>query len=602
LDLKMGMFVILLAATFLMLFISYLSFRKWKLDVAKYCALVMLAASIYSFGNAFEVVSTSLEQAKLWIKVQYIGIPFITTLWLILVIIYTGHQALLKKWVMPLLFVIPFLILIFHFTNDLHHLFYRDIQFDPSGSNLSPALLSKGPWYWVHISYVYLEAAVGMVFFIPMYSKAVPIVRKQVVMLMLGAAAPWLCNFIYLAAPDQVNFDLTPIGFTFSGLIYIWGIYRFNLLRLVPVAYQRVFETMQDGVIILDYDHNLSHVNDAARGFFEELNTWNGHSISVNELFALSPDLLAKITASDHNESQISIRNGEGTRYYHVKISVIYDQSGMVLGKLIIFSDVTEVTLYQEQLLANANQLKELNAFKDKLFAVVTRDIRDPLAMLVNLTEIIEEDFIDSGSEESRIFQEISSQVRDTHQLVENLLDWFRSRRGKINFHPLVWDLAPIVRQVVNSMKNRLEMKNIQMTVSAQDGAQVYADKEMVEMIVRNLLFNAIKYTEKDGHIHIEVVSNTDRVTVSVKDSGVGVDREVGKTLFREVQQGSCPGTAGERGTGLGLYLCGKFVRLNNGDIWYERKQSQGSTFFFTLPSSEASRASHKSWNEVDAI
>jgi signal transduction histidine kinase len=602
LDLRMGIFDVLLVATFLMLFISYLSYRKRKQDVAKYCALVMLAASFYSFGYAFEIISTNLDQAKFWLKVQYVGIPFITTFWLILVIIYTGHQGLLKRWVMPLLFAIPFLTLILHYTNDIHYLFYRDILFEPSSSNLSATLLFKGPWYWVHISYLYLEAAFGMLLFVRMYSKAIPIVRKQVVMLILGAAAPWLANIIYLTAYSQMNFDLTPIGFTLSGLIYVWGIYRFNLLRLVPVAYQKVFETMQDGVIILDYDHNLSHVNKAARSIFEELNSWNGQTISVDEIFASNPDLLKMISDLEHNENRISIQKGEEMRYYHVKMSVIYDKSGMVLGKLIIFSDVTQVTLYQEQLVANANQLEELNAFKDKLFAVVTHDIRDPLALLVNLTEIIEEDFIDSGSEESRIFREISSQVRDTHLLVDNLLDWVRSQRGKINFRPLVWELEPIVSQSIKAMRNRLNIKHIDMTVSVQDGSKAYADKEMVELILRNLMFNAIKYTEVGGHIHIEVVRNTDRVTVSVKDSGVGVDSEVGKSLFHEMQQGSLQGTDGERGTGLGLYLCGKFVRLNGGDIWYETKEGQGSTFYFTLPSTKASDVRDRTWKEVDAI
>lgn len=601
-DLRMGMFGVLLVATSLMLVISYLSYRKRKQDVAKHCAFVMLAASFYSFGYAFEIISTNLDQAKFWLKVQYIGIPFITTFWLIFVIIYTGHQAFLKKWVIPLLFIIPVLTLILQITNDSHHLFYRDMLFDLKNSNLSSMILLKGPLYWIHIAYLYFEAAIGMTLFVRMYSKAVPIVRKQVVMMMLGASAPWLFNIIYLSAYDQVKLDLTPFGFTLTGLIYIWGIYRFNLLRLVPVAYQQVFETMQDGVIILDYDYNLSHVNEASRGIFEELNTWNGQTISVYEIFASNPDLLAKITAADHNESRLSIQNGEEMRYYHVKMSVIYDKSGMVLGKLIILGDVTQVTLYQEQLLANANQLEELNAFKDKLFAVVAHDIRDPLALLVNLTEIIEEDFIDSESEEYRIFREISSQVKDTHLLVENLLDWVRSQRGKINFYPLVWELAPMVHQSVKAMKNRLDMKHIQMTVSVEDGAQVYADKDMVELILRNLMFNAIKYTEMDGHIQIEVVRNTDRVTVSVMDSGVGVDREVGKSLFHEVQQGSLPGTEGERGTGLGLYLCGKFVRLNGGDIGYMSNPDQGSTFYFTLPSTEASNDRQRTWKEVDAI
>ncbi|GIQ70649.1 PAS domain S-box protein [Xylanibacillus composti] len=600
-DFRMGMFFILLVATVLMLMIAYLSYRKRKQNEGKYGALAMLAASFYSFGYAFELISVHLDQAKFWLKVQYIGIPFITTFWLLIVISYTGHHFFLKKKVLPFLFAIPILTFIMYFTNDSHYLYYRDLLFDPGLSEPSTFIFSKGPFYWVHTAYVYLEAAVGMGMFVRMYAKAVPIVRKQVLMLIFGASAPWLCNIVYLLSADGNSLDLTPFGFLVTGSIYIWGIYRLNMLRLVPVAYQQVFETMQDGVIILDYDHNLSHVNEAAKGIFEELKAWDGQTQSIAALFASNPQLLAKIVDGEHSESRLSLHKEGETSHYHVKISHIYDKSQNFLGKVLIFSDVTQVVRYQEELLANANQLEELHAFKDKAFAIVTHDIRDPLAMLVNLTDIIEGDLMDAGKEESRIFQEINKKVKDTYWLVENLLNWFRSQRGKINFHPLVWELEPIVRQSAKAMHPRITMKDIQMTVAVQGGTNVYADKDMLGMILRNLLFNAVKYTEAGGHIHVHARRNGTSVTVSVQDSGAGVGREVGKSLFDEMQQGSEPGTEGESGTGLGLYLCGKFVRLHGGDIWYEARPGEGSTFFFTLPTHEAAAGLQRTWKEVDA-
>lgn len=593
----MLMFSILLVATLLMLFVSYLSFRKRKLDAAKYCALFMLSASFYSLGYAFEIISANPENARFWLHVQYIGIPFISTCWLILVIIFTGHQAVLKPWVMLLLFSVPVLTFVFQQTNDLHHFYYTNVQFNPDGSNLSPIVLSKGPWYWVHITYNYLGAAVGMGLFARKYVGAGPLVRRQVAVMMLGAAAPWLSNMIYLS--EYRNMDLTPFGFALSGLVYIWGIYRFNLYRLVPIAQQTVFETMQDGVIILDDENQITHFNQAARHMVKE---WKLTAKSINEVFASNSELLSKLMAPENGEIRVSIPIAEETRYYHVKISIMYGKSRIAMGKLIIFYDITQVTLYQEKLLANAKQLEELHAFKDKLFAVVTHDIRDPLALLVNLTEIIEEDFIDAGSEESRVFQELSSQVKDTYLLVENLLDWFRSRKGKIDFSPLVWELEPIVRQSVDAMKPRCEMKGIRVTAAVQEDIMVYADKEMLQLVLRNLLFNAVKFTETGGHIHVEANKIGQRVTVFVRDTGVGVPEEIGKSLFHEVQQGSRPGTVGERGTGLGLYLCGKFVRLHGGDIGYEDNRGPGSTFFFTLPANEASSARQKTWRELEAI
>jgi hypothetical protein len=191
-------FVILIAATCLMMFISFLSFRKRQMPVAKYTALVMLAASFYSLGYAFEIISTDLESVRFWLKIEYIGIPFISTFWFILVIYYTGHQAILKKRVKLLFFLVPILTLFLHYTNDFHHLLYKDIQLDNNNLNLSGTILIRGSWYWVHIFYNYLQAIVGMALFIAMYLKSMPIVRKQIMILLLGAAAPFLAK-IYSA-------------------------------------------------------------------------------------------------------------------------------------------------------------------------------------------------------------------------------------------------------------------------------------------------------------------------------------------------------------------------------------------------------------------
>ncbi|MCQ6561600.1 ATP-binding protein [Paenibacillus mendelii] len=584
------MFLLLLVATILMLFVSYLSFRKRKIEVAAYNALVMLSASFYSFGYAFEVMSTDPGRVRLWLGIQYIGIPFISTFWLLLVIFYTGHRALLKRWVILLLFTIPALTLVLHYTNDLHHFYYKDIQYDFNTSHLSPVLLLKGPWYWVQVSYNYVLASAGMFLFTVMYLKAVPLVRKQVVLMMLGGAAPWLSNLMYLGF-QGIHLDWTPFGFTLSGLIYIWGIYRFNLLRLGPLALQTVFETMQDGVIIVDYDNNITHSNEAAKGIFGELPALPDRLKSIYDVLSAHPDLLSKLKEPMNSENQISIRQDEKMRYYHVKISVIRDRDRHILGKMLILSDITQITEYQDTLLSNAEQLAELNAFKDKLFTVVTHDIRDPLALLVNLTEIIEEDFVDAGSEEFNVFHEVSSQVRDTYMLVENLLDWFRSQKGKASFSPLVWDLALIVQKSVATMEARSELKHIHLISSVHEGILVFADKEMMDLVLRNLLSNAIKFTEIGGHIHIEARQEEGKVTVLVRDSGVGVDPKVGGSLFHDVQQGSKAGTDGEKGSGLGLYLCAKFVHLNGGNIWFESNTDHGSTFLFTLPAKDTVRA-----------
>jgi signal transduction histidine kinase len=583
------LFGLLLVATCLMLFISYLSFRKRKLPLAKYNALMMLAASFYSFGYAFEIISEDMETIKFWLNIEYIGIPFITSFWLVLVIHFTGYQKVLKRWVLMLLYLIPIITFLLHLTNDLHHFVYRNILMDYS-SIMPTAELLKGAWYWVHIFYINIQASVGMTLFVMMYLRAVPLVRKQIVVMMLGAVVPWISNFVYLFGTFGLHVDLTPLGFTLSGIFYIWGIYKFNLLRLAPIALQKVFETMQDGVVFLDYDNNITNYNQAALEVFEELQHNKGSTDSVRNVFSNHPELLSKIIVMDNSDSQISIRKKEETRYYHMKVSILYDKGQIALGKMLIFNDITQLIDYQEKLLFNVNELAELNDFKDKLFTVVAHDIRDPLAVLINLTEILEEEMETVGSENIEIFQEVSGQVRNTYTLVENLLDWFRSQSGKIMFNPLIWDLEPIVQQFIHSMRIRSEMKEIVITFKIDGEIQVFADKEILDLVLRNLISNAIKFTNIGGSVYIAATKVGDQVIISVRDTGMGINPDVVKSLFQKAQEAPISGTEGEKGTGLGLFLSREFVHLNGGAIWVESILGEGSTFFFSLPVNEAGK------------
>ncbi|OXM82798.1 histidine kinase N-terminal 7TM domain-containing protein [Paenibacillus rigui] len=576
------LFVILLAATFLMLFISFIAFKKRQLSVAKSCILLMLAASFYTFGYAFEMISTDLDSLKFWLKLEYIGIPFISTLWLILVIQFTGNERVLKRWVYVSLFIIPALTLILHYTNDMHHWFYRSIQIDQDA--VLQTITVKGPWYWVHIAYSYLGAAIGMVLYVRMYLKAVPAIRKQIIVMMLGAGASWCFNIVYLVGNFSMNLDLTPIGFTITGVIYIWGIYRFNLMRLAPVAMEKVFETIVDGVIVLDYENHIIDSNQAAKNMFEELKAVNDPSAPIQYVLLNYPQILTRIRDMESSDCHVSIQSKEALRHYNFTISTILDSRRTPLGKLLMFKDITQLIESQEKLLANAKQLAEFHAFKDNLFTVVAHDIRDPLAMLMNLTELMEEELYDLGSENIEIVQEVKDQVRKTFHLAENLLDWFRSQKGKMMFSPRVWVLTSVVEDVVQTFEKRIDLKAIRIRIEIEEHMQITADRDMLDLILRNLLSNAIKFTGNGGYIYIGAATEGDSVIVSVKDTGMGIAPELTKSLLQDVQPVSRTGTEGEKGAGLGLILAREFLHIHGGTLWFESVPGEGSIFYFSLP------------------
>ncbi|MEX2103832.1 MAG: HAMP domain-containing sensor histidine kinase, partial [Bacilli bacterium] len=271
-------------------------------------------------------------------------------------------------------------------------------------------------------------------------------------------------------------------------------------------------------------------------------------------------------------------------RFYQVHMTTISDKKLKPVGKMLLLSDVTEAVHYEERLHDNARQLAELNTFKDKMFNVVAHDIRDPLAVLTNLMELMEEEMQTCGESHDEIVHEMGQQIQNTFTLVESLLEWFQSQRGGMVFNPVIRDLAHVVQTNMRLMQVRSVGKNIKIISEISDNLYVFADKEMLDLIIRNLLSNAIKFTEYGGSIRLKADQADGRIIVSVSDTGSGMPAEQAESLLQEAYPVSSLGTAGERGVGLGLTLCREFVRLNGGEIWFDSAPSQGSTFYFSIP------------------
>ncbi|GFZ86704.1 two-component sensor histidine kinase [Paenibacillus marchantiophytorum] len=574
--------VLLMAATCCSLVITYLSWKRRELPIAISYGLGLLTGAFYTFGYAFEIVSTTLDQIRFWLRIEYIGIPFGTILWFILVLQYTGRQKYINKWVIGFLMIVPMITFISHNTNEWHHLFYKSMTLDYS-EGFPLAVLEKGPLYMLHVLYSYSFFVVGMVFLIQMFFKATPRMKKQIAFMIIGSWGPYGFTLVYLCGIIYMPIDISPFGFIFSGVFFLWGIYQFNMLRLAPLALQKVFASMQDAVMVFDLDNTLTSFNQSAVGVIQGLShQWIGQP--AVQLFNSYPVLLAKIVQGPSMASKIQLAGSTDEQFYNVHMSFITDIQHKPAGKMILISNVTEVVRSEERLRDNARQLSELNTFKDKMFNVVAHDIRDPLAVLINLMELMEDDMQDCNGDHEEIVREMGQQIQNTFILVESLLDWFRSQRGGMIFNPVERDLALAVQTSLRLLHVRSESKQIQIISEIPKDTYVYADKEMLDLIIRNLLSNAIKFTELGGTIRLRTEHAEDRIIVSVSDTGEGIPTDQASTLLQEFYPISSMGTAGERGVGLGLTLCREFVRLNGGEIWFDSAPAQGSTFYFSIP------------------
>ncbi|TXK71893.1 histidine kinase N-terminal 7TM domain-containing protein [Paenibacillus sp. N3.4] len=590
-DTRQWMSVALFFATGLMLFVSFLSYRKRHLPVAKTMVLIMLAAACYALGYAFEVLSRNLNEVKLSLQIEYLGIPFVTTLWFFQVIQFTGTASRYRKQLARMLFIIPVAVFLIHLTNDWHHLVYESYILNEDAP-IPLYTTVKGPWYKVHTIYNYLVLLCGILLFIPMYWRALPIVRKQIVVLLLGAVAPMVLNLFLWTG---ISIDLTPFGFAISGVAYVMGILRFNLLRLTPLAMAKVFETIRDGVVLFDYEDRIVSYNSAAKEVLPELVLTKSYPVHMGKVLPSNPELLERIRAASDGDERFPFHRFHANRnqYYNCSLSLIYDSGRVLIGKILMFNDITELKESEARLRENALQLSELNAFKDKLFTVVAHDIRDPIALLVSLTELLGDELTAADFEHAELVRELKGQVQSTFHLVENLLDWYRSQKGKVVFHPIGWNLQQVVRQALLLSGTKAGMKQIQMTERVDDRLAVRADKEMLDLILRNLLSNAIKFTEIGGAIEIAAALEGDRIVVSVHDNGIGIDDQTAELLRLEEPFLKVMVNGEDLGdTRFGLALTREFVRIHGGSLWFESEPGIGTTFLFTLPGSAGMRES----------
>ena len=247
-----------------------------------------------------------------------------------------------------------------------------------------------------------------------------------------------------------------------------------------------------------------------------------------------------------------------------------------------------EITRQKEEISKQADELRELNALKDKLFSIIAHDLRSPLFSLIAMLNIAQEGHFTEDSFKE-ILGELSTNVSHTTALLENLLSWAKNQMHGTKVNLVNFDLNEIVNSRVLLLKDAANKKEIAIYNRIKDASFVYADKDMVDIVIRNLVSNAIKFCRANDKISLWSSINDGKVTICVEDTGIGISQENLKKLFLN-QMNSTRGTSNEKGTGLGLILCKEFVEMNGGEIWAESQPEMGSKFFITLPVAKISK------------
>ncbi|MFJ7969949.1 histidine kinase N-terminal 7TM domain-containing protein [Psychrobacillus sp. NPDC096389] len=392
----MYILIVILAGVISFFLCLYAQLKLKEAPGARPYFVVTLLSTIFTFSYAFELASTSLGQVQFWLRIEYLALPFIPVFVLMMSFEYVGQK--LKQWFYYVLFILPIITIFMLNTNDLHHLYYISMKLNNDGP--SPILeLEYGPWFYVHSIFVFLCLMIAIIVLLMQLKKPQFRFRMQVLLMATGLVIPILASYLYLNGLSPYGMDLGPVSMSITFIFHGVALLSFQMFHVSPIVRDKVFESMKEGVIVLNQNGAIVDYNKAIVRVIPMLNSRDIGKLLTDILGKESP--LAEIIF-DGRECDYKICIDNKVTYFHISFSSIQNKKNVHLGKIISFADVTERVYMQEM-------LKQL-ASMDGLTQVLNR------TFFMKKAEMIIDDLATTGGSVSVIMFDIDhfKMVNDT--------------------------------------------------------------------------------------------------------------------------------------------------------------------------------------------
>ncbi|WP_151733612.1 histidine kinase N-terminal 7TM domain-containing diguanylate cyclase [Paenibacillus tengchongensis] len=328
-------------------------YKKTDFSGIKAFIITSAASAVYTFGFALELSGSTMQEISFWIKVEYLGMPYIAPSGLIMIMYFVGLDRLVTRKLLTVLYSIPCITTLLVWTNDLHHLYYQSMHFR-EGAPTPLVDIVMGPWYIIQGSVTFGCMLAGMVLILWQWNRLKLSYLRQLIILFIGQFLPALGAFLYLIDSTPYGMDPVPVIMSVTSTLYIWAILSRSLLTAAPIARENLFSSMRDGVLVTDRGDMLVDYNRAATEMLEGLDS-SAIGRPLAQLFLpAGAEAVEYVMNSDplvSGERELAWYRGEEIYYYQVRSSPVQKHTGVYSGRMIVLIDVTERRLLQEKLL-----------------------------------------------------------------------------------------------------------------------------------------------------------------------------------------------------------------------------------------------------------
>ncbi len=561
----------LISVAMMCVFLLYVALFPGERRV-RFFAWVMVCRVLYACSVMLELGSESLD-AKLWFRnMERTALVFHVPFMVLFVIDLYGKDKLLSGLKRAILFLVFIGWSAFIWTDSWHGQFRVSAQLQDGHLETVRSMYAG-----IFSLFCYVILVICLFFLIRYIRSAHSTIRRLGGWLLLFGSVPLMMEVLQSVWPGLSPWLLPLSVYTgFLGMSMLWIVFKYKLFSIVPLARNRVVDSMQEGMLIVNHKGKVIDCNAYTAGLFGDKASREFVGSDITPLLSSWSEWLELCERMEEGQIEVEIER-KGTCYtYSVRVYPLLTERKRKQGTVSILFDMTESRRRLEQ-------IAQMNRMKDRFVAAVSHDIRDPLAIQMSLISLMQEDASEWNDRKQVMLESLSEQMHRSFEMVDNLLDWFRSQQEGIRLHPCNVLLKEVIDNASAQLQWRGMAKQITIQVFVDESLVVYADREALALIVRNLLSNAIKFSYVGGHVFIEAREAEGDVQVTVRDNGIGLSALQLQQLFDDHIFHAGTGTEGEKGTGIGLLLCRQFVRLNGGRIWADSSLGQGSAFHFTL-------------------
>lgn len=536
---------------------------------------------------------------KYFFDLYYISIVFLPVAFYFMTIMFENGKVKFK-WSYILLFIIPITSLILLWTNDLHHLFYKEYSMNIS--------ITYGPWFYVHTYYTYLLFVVSLIKLLRYSIKNSGFFSKQAILLIVGSLVPIIVNMLGSIGSISMSIYATPIAFSVTIICFTIGIFKFDLFKIAPIALQKIVDRISDGYVVLDDNNIIIDFNKTFLDIFklkpEDIRSKN--FIKLLQEKKISSQTVEKISKSikKANSAEITVsfeqHFSEIRKYFRIEITSINSDNNS-LGTLFLFKDITQHKEDMETIRNNQDILMERErlAGLGQLIGGIAHNLKTPIMSIAGATQGLEN--LIKEYDESIDDPLVNSQ--DHHDIAKDMEAWIPKIRAHLEYMSDIittvkgqavaslstddseeFTISELVKRVNILMKHELKNAYIYLNIlmKVDENTVIDGNVNVLVQVVNNIISNAIQaYDGKhDQNIQFEISQKENNMIFSITDFAGGLSKEVQDRLFKEMVT-----TKGKNGTGLGLYMSYSNIKAHfGGDITYKTEEGKGTTFNIVIP------------------